>query len=1599
MRIVQRTLAFILLCLLLTAAPAWAFFSLSDTKNAMVDFLLSQLSTEGVFEITAEEVTELDDGSTAITGLQIADAEGVWFTAEALSFQWNPRRLLRGEVEFNALVMSGVKIARRPIDPPSVDIKEETGPPEADSPFAWPRSPLTLRIDRMALERVEIAEPVLGHAIAFDAEGSARDEGDIQAVSLKITRTDRIAGTIDFAYTRNFGDDTLHVDLKADEAAGGLIPHLAGLPQDAASALTVTADGPPSDWRAVFDLDLAETIAAQGKAAISYEGPLKVDTAFTARPGPQLAPDLAALLGERAELVARISQQPDGSIEIAEGRLESPEMKLSASGTFAPTTGTSDLKISFNAGGRLAEPIEGVDFRLARFDGHVTGPVGAIHAAGDLRLEGLRTAPADVETAVLKIDVRADEGTGQRLIVLDVSGSTTGLRIDRLGTDVLGDARVEVKGRLLGQALTLEVASLDSKALTISATGTGNLDPRSFDMDFELAAPDLAPVAGAYEMPAEGSIRLAGQFRQRGEDIRLTAGAELRDFAHPMAAARRLRLDGSVEKSGETVRLDLKGNGEALRLDKIGPDVLGDPTLAVKGTLKGDALTLETATLDSKVLTLTARGTGDLAASEFDIDLELSAPELAAMARAYGVEASGSIGLKGNVRQSGATIKATATTELAGFSHPSADAKRLQLDGSVEIAGDRIGFDVRGRGEALRLDRIDAELLPQATLAARGTLDGDRLTLQTFDLASPVLTAKGSGEIALETTAGRISYDVGLPDLAVIARRYDVPLAGALAMRGAATLPTARAPRLDGRIAIDGLAYDGTEYGRLALTHDVEVSETPAGKIGIRLRESPYGDVGLDTGFAYTAPRLTLSGLRAEALGLVAAGDLAVRTDGPLADGTLKVTAKSLAPAGKLAGTPVAGNGWGTVTLSTEDGRQNADVTLDLRGLAFGNTRIGAADIVARLRDVLGQPAIDTRLRLTGIEAGDIELGAARLTARGPLSGLAINAETSGTLLDKPLSARLDASVSAGGPTTTARVTRLEATLAEERVGLTAPLLITASDGVTRVTGLDLALPDSGRVTGDLTITGRPVAGNLTVRLPRLDFLKRFAEIPVKNGSVEANLTFDRRGGNGAFTASGLEFDDVDAPGAITIAGRADWAGRRLALEATAEGGFGEPVRATARLPLAHAGGLPQPAGRGPLEARIAWQGEMGELWALVPAPGHVLTGKTVIDLGVGGDISNPQLSGKIAVSDGSYQNLDLGTILTDLTLATELLGRGDLGINLAARDGAAGRVTVTGRVALDASGIDLTTRIDRAVLVRRDDVTARIDGDIAIKGPATALDVTGTLEIQEAEVRLVNSAAPSIVTLGDVRIKGEKPKRKREKSSGVNLDLTIGSSDRIFVRGRGLDSQWGLDLRVTGDAAAPVITGAVEKVRGRLNLIGKDFELERGTVRFDGGRKIDPRIDVALTRTTSDLTGGIVVSGSASDPELNFTSTPNLPDDEVMPRLLFGKSRQALTGSQAIQLSLGLATLMNGGGGTLDKVRSTVGLDQLGISEDENGNASVRLGEEVTEGVFVGTETALDGSGTSVTVEIDVFKDFKVDTEIGPDGETSVGVQWKKDF
>jgi translocation and assembly module TamB len=256
---------------------------------------------------------------------------------------------------------------------------------------------------------------------------------------------------------------------------------------------------------------------------------------------------------------------------------------------------------------------------------------------------------------------------------------------------------------------------------------------------------------------------------------------------------------------------------------------------------------------------------------------------------------------------------------------------------------------------------------------------------------------------------------------------------------------------------------------------------------------------------------------------------------------------------------------------------------------------------------------------------------------------------------------------------------------------------------------------------------------------------------------------------------------------------------------------------------------------------------------------------------------------------------------------------------------------------------------------------------------------------------------------------KTPEPASANSGAGVVALDIKVDLPGRVFVRGRGLDGEWRGKLTVTGSSAAPIIVGSLQVVRGSVNVLDKLFTLKEGTISFTGGSKIDPGLDMQAETNAGDITGTVKISGTASAPVIKIGSQPELPQDEVLARILFGKSVSQITPTQGLRLAAAAASLVGGGPGYLDRVRTALGLDRFDIgggrpttgATQANGLASttVSAGKYVADGVYVGVDQGLSTSTSRAKVEIEITPNISVETRVGMSGGNALGLNWKMDY
>ncbi|MGC9419836.1 MAG: translocation/assembly module TamB domain-containing protein [Rhodovulum sp.] len=843
---------------------------------------------------------------------------------------------------------------------------------------------------------------------------------------------------------------------------------------------------------------------------------------------------------------------------------------------------------------------------------------------------------------------------------------------------------------------------------------------------------------------------------------------------------------------------------------------------------------------------------------------------------------------------------------------------------------------------------------------------------------------------------------------------------------GTGTLRSDSPGTLSGNLtfAAKGLAHDDPDMARA-------LGEALNGRGRVAYREGDplsLEDIQIIAGDARVSLRGTL-------------GDLA---EGLPVDGSAQLELDDL---GRFA--PLAGRALGGATEARVVGRYGVldgifDLTLsaETRDLTTGTPRLDpilAGSGTLALAAARG-PEGTTLRRLA------IETPALNVDAVGDLSSSAAGFRLTGQVRDLSL---IEAGLS--GPGT------VEAQLAWEDGGRIRVDRLDAAGAGAELTASgtltpdDPALPAEGRVTmtaRDLApfsgLAGRPLRGALEVTLSGdgAVFGDVTAALEAKGQGVAVGLgAVDRLiGGAMSLNLRGARRDDLIELGALDLEtpvlrltateageGALDLSGRLTDLALLAPGfpgpltvsGRAQPVNADVRLDLDMTG----PGGTtARLGGAIARGGGRADLSISGTAPlalanGFIsprsLDGQARFDLTMRGPLALSSLSGRATTSGARLALPTLGIAITDLGGQIDLVS-GRARIDLAGRLGG-GRIIVQGPVTLSAPyQADLAIGLNRARVRDAALFETVLDGRVTVQGPLTGgATIGGRIDLGRTEIAVPSTGAsaggpiPEITHLGETR--AQRTTRARagllrasddEGNDGGRpypLNLTISAPSQVFIRGRGLDAEVGGLLRVRGTTLNVVPDGRFELIRGRLDILAQRFNLTEGRVSLQGS--LDPYLRFVAETQSGDITARIVIDGRATAPDITFESDPDLPQDEVIARLLFGRGIQELSTFQALQLASGVASLVGGnGGGILGKVRASTGLDEIDIRQTEEGETELSVGKYLSDNLY--SEVTVDGEGNSrIDLNLDLTPSVTVKGGVDAEGETGIGIFYERDY
>lgn len=567
------------------------------------------------------------------------------------------------------------------------------------------------------------------------------------------------------------------------------------------------------------------------------------------------------------------------------------------------------------------------------------------------------------------------------------------------------------------------------------------------------------------------------------------------------------------------------------------------------------------------------------------------------------------------------------------------------------------------------------------------------------------------------------------------------------------------------------------------------------------------------------------------------------------------------------------------------------------------------------------------------------------------------------------------------------------------------PLVVGLSPGV-RTLSADIGV-GRGRVTASV----REAQDGLTAR-GNVAGLELAALDTRLSGELEGAMNVTGKGAqlSGTLDSRLSNVQDKDAPeaGALSAQIRATLAGNRLQLAATGRDTKGGNAVAQVDLPVA-ASATPLHlaiARTQPISGRFSVQGEAGPYWMLVAGGENSLTGQLAAQGTIGGTLAAPSISGTANLQKAAFEDARTGLQLRDMAMTVDFSHEAAVVQTFKGDDGHGGTITGQGRVNLARGGdSSFTLELRRFEVLNRDEASARASGPVTVTRAADGhIKLAGKLRVDRAEIS-PNPPTPSgVVRLNVIEI--NKPAGRGQDYAPPNtgppieLDISLDAPGQVLVQGRGLNLELSMRAHVGGTTRDPSLTGVATVVRGDYTFAGKRFDVSPGGVINLSTHVDDIRLNLEAVYNppAGGLTATVYVRGTAAHPDISITSSPSLPQDEILSQILFGSSATQLSTTQAAQIGAATASLATGGGmDVLNNLSRFAGLDVLSFG-------TVGSSLAVTGGKYVGSNLYLEvvgggQGGTSVQADWRALKNFSIVSQIAGQGYSRISIYWRKDF
>lgn len=432
-------------------------------------------------------------------------------------------------------------------------------------------------------------------------------------------------------------------------------------------------------------------------------------------------------------------------------------------------------------------------------------------------------------------------------------------------------------------------------------------------------------------------------------------------------------------------------------------------------------------------------------------------------------------------------------------------------------------------------------------------------------------------------------------------------------------------------------------------------------------------------------------------------------------------------------------------------------------------------------------------------------------------------------------------------------------------------------------------------------------------------------------------------------------------------------------------------------------------------EGKVTGTTDVAPFFTSILDEDQLVEGVVSLNTKITGTLDRPKFGGSLTWKDGKLDIIRTGCVFSGITMQSSFRDNILHIDSFQATDEKKGQVSAKGNLQLSFEKkfpfeLDITSK--ELEIVSCDFATVSATGSTRFFGNLEAAKIEGALIADSAELNLTSDFSSDYPVLDFTFVKHEEAAIKPLVTLPFVLlfDLQVALPEkRCKIVGRGIDSVWTGDLKLTGSTDKPALYGEIASTKGSFQFANKKFELTQGSLTCAGDIFSESRINACASYDLGEIQAHLFLRGSLEKPRVSFESSPQLSEKEVLSWILFNKPLADISPVEGLQLA-SIALNMQGNKGTamsvLEKVKQKLGIDQIDIKSTENKTPgdpndalTVQLGKYVTKDVLMMLSKDVANAVNRVAIEAKLHKNVSVQAEVGDDREGQMSLMWKHDY